>query len=228
MTTMLVDYPKNAAFGRVLPKSKIFEHASPSTAVKELFVRQVKEIIWEYKLAPETINLTQTRSVPEIQVFSINLKEGELNHDVLKCIDKSIQFPLLFELHFEGKTKAIAAYKRPNEADSSKWVISDYFETPWLPSNTPRMSLPIVLNLEELYSYLLNPLMPFPPFSNEGMQARVERMELIRSKQRDIEKCKTSLQKEKQFNRKVTINAELRALNQKLENLTCPLASAIP
>ena len=57
MTAVLFDYPKSAAFGRVLPKNKIYEHASPSTAVKDLFVRQVEQIVWQYKLAPETVNL---------------------------------------------------------------------------------------------------------------------------------------------------------------------------
>ena len=49
----------NAAFGRILPKNKIYEHAHPSTALKELFVRQVDQIVWKYKLAHETINLRQ-------------------------------------------------------------------------------------------------------------------------------------------------------------------------
>ena len=40
MTAVLFDYPKNAAFGRVLPKNKIYEHGSVSSAVRQLFVRR--------------------------------------------------------------------------------------------------------------------------------------------------------------------------------------------
>jgi len=76
MRTTLFDYPKNAAFGRVLPKSKIYEHARPSAAIKTLFVRQVDQIIWQYKLAAETINIPGTPVVREIQVFGIVLKDG--------------------------------------------------------------------------------------------------------------------------------------------------------
>jgi len=57
MSLALFNYPKAAAFERVLPKSKIYEHSKPSNAVKELFVKQVDKIVWQYKLAPETINL---------------------------------------------------------------------------------------------------------------------------------------------------------------------------
>lgn len=62
--------------GHLPTSNKIYEHGSPSSAVKVLFVRQVEQIAWQFKLAPETINLMGTRSVPEIQIFSIFLKGG--------------------------------------------------------------------------------------------------------------------------------------------------------
>ena len=217
MKFVLFEYPKSSAFGRIVPKSKIYEHVSPSKALKELFVGQVDQIVWQYKLAPETINLRQTPSVPEIEIFTITLKDGELKHDVLRSIDQAIAFPLLFEILYGDKCKVIAAYKRPSEADSAKWVVSDYFESAWLPIETPRKPLPVVLNLEALYEQLLAPLMPFPSRNGERLQQRVERMSTIRFKQREMEKCESRLRKEKQFNRKVEINAELRELKRELQ-----------
>ena len=217
MKAMLFEYPKSAAYGRIVPKSKIYEHVSPGKALKELFVRQVDQIIWQHKLAPETVNLRQTPSVPEIEIFSIILKDGELKNDVLRSIDQAIAFPLLFELLYGDKCKVIAAYKRPSEADSAKWVVSDYFESAWLPIETPRKPLPVVLDLEALYEHLLASLMPFPSRNGERLQQRVERMSTIRFKQREMEKCESRLRKEKQFNRKVEINAELRELKRELQ-----------
>jgi hypothetical protein len=227
MTEILFDYPKSSAFGRVLPKSKIYEHSSARSTVKECFVREVEQIVWQYKLAPETINLPRTRFVPELQIFSIALKKGELSEVVLNCIDQSIPFPILFELRYEEKTKVIAAYKRPSETDSSKWLVSEYFESIWLSSSTPRTPLPLVLNLEMLYAYLLDALLPYTARSGEGLQARVERMELIRSKEWELEECEARLRGEKQFNRKVSINAELRCLKEQVEDLTRSAAIAI-
>ncbi len=216
-SSFLFEYPKSSAFGRIVPKSKIYEHVSPGKALKELFVGQVEQIVWQYKLAPETINLRQTPSVPEIEIFTITLKDGELKHDVLRSIDQAIAFPLLFELLYGDKCKVIAAYKRPSEADSAKWVVSDYFESAWLPIETPRVPLPVVLDLEALYEHLLASLMPFPSRNGERLQQRVERMSTIRFKQREMEKCESRLRKEKQFNRKVEINAELRELKRELQ-----------
>lgn len=219
MTTVLFDYPKKAAFGRVLPKSKIYQHARPTSAIKELFVRQVEQISWQYKLAPETINIKGTVAVPEIQVFSIALRDDELKTEVLRCIDQAIPFPILFELKHDGKVKPTAAFKRPNEADATKWVVSEYFDGDWTLGDTLRMPLPMVFDLEALYGHLLAPLMPYPARPGEGLQARVERMERIRIKQRELVRCEARMRKEKQFNRKVAINAELREIKIVLSEL---------
>ena len=217
MTTLFA-YPTNAAVGRVLPKSKIYERSQPTTAVKELFVRQIEQIVWQYKLAPETINVQGTTIVPEIQIFRITLKTGELKPEALRCIDQAIPFPLVFELCHEGKVKSIAAYKRPSAADAAN--ISPYFAADWLPEDTPRHPLPVVFDLETLYAQLLAPLLPYPPRQGESLQAQVDRMAEIGQLQRELERCEARLAKEKQFNRKVAMNAEKRELNGQLKNLT--------
>ena len=89
----LFAYPRQAEFGRTLPKNKIYEHSGANTRLKGLFVEQVEQIVWRYKLAPETINLAAKPGVPEIQVFAIQLKTPELHRDVLRCIDGAVQFP---------------------------------------------------------------------------------------------------------------------------------------
>lgn len=216
----LFAYPDSAKFGRVLPKNKIYEHGNPSAAVRQFFVRQVEQIVWQHKLAPETVNLKASKAVPEIQIFSITLKGDELKPEVLRCIDLAIPFPIIFELRFDGKVKPVAAFKRPSEADASKWVISEYFDGDWAPGDTPRKALPMVLNLGTLYNHLLTSLMPYPPRPGEDLQKRVERMERIRLMRRELERCEVRLRQEKQFNRKVKINAELRDLKQELERLT--------
>lgn len=216
----LINYPKQAAFGRVLPKNRIYEHSGANTRLKDLFVEQVEQIIWQYKLAPETINLPAKPGVPEVQVFRIVLKTPELSVDVLKCIDGAVQFPILFELEHEGKVKVIAAHKRPSEANASKWVVSDYFSTAWMPANSERCDMPVVLDLAGLYEALLQRLIPLVPRAHERFAALVERLEGVRTKQREIEKVRAKLAKEKQFNRKVEINATLRQLNNELEELS--------
>jgi len=216
----LFAYPQKAAFGRILPKTKIYQYAGPSTAMKKLLVDQVDQIAWAYKLAPETINIPATKTVPEIQVFTIALKSGELKEDVLRCIDKAIPFPILFELSYDGKVKAVACYKRPNEADSAKWVLSGYFETPWLAAEAKRMVLPITLDLAALYAELLRAIIPHPAKQGESLQDHIARMDTIRARQLEVAKAEAKLTREKQFNRKVALNAEIRTMQNEIAFMT--------
>lgn len=218
--TAFINYPKQAVFGRTLPKNKIYEHSGANTRLKDLFVEQVEQIVWQYKLAPETINLPARPGVPELQIFSIQLKTLELNMDVLRCIDGAVQFPIIFELSFDERTKVIAAYKRPNESDASRWVLSDYFATAWLSSDYERVAMPLALDLGSLYEQVLHRLIPMPARPQETLADLVSRVELVAAKQREVEKAASRLAKEKQFNRKVEINAHLRRLKNELEELT--------
>jgi len=218
----LINYPKQAAFGRVLPKNKIYEHSGANTRIKDLFVEQVEQIVWQYKLAPETINLPAKPGVPEVQVFRIVLKTEELSVDVLKCIDGAVQFPIVFELESNSKLRVIATHKRPSEADASKTVVSDYFSTPWIPADSVRSDMPVVLDLVGLYEALLQRLIPLPPRANESFAALVERLDGVRAKEREIAKVGAKLAKEKQFNRKVEINSELRKLKYEIGQLSGP------
>lgn len=217
--SVLIAYPKQAAFGRVLPKNKIYEHSGANTRLKDLFVKQVEQIVWQYKLAPETLHLPARPSVPEIQVFSIQLKTPELHSDVLRCIDGAIPFPIVFELTFDGRTQVTAAYKRPNEADASRWVLSDYFASGWLPTDSERAAMPVALHLGGLYEQLLHRLMPWPARPQETLAELVARVEQVQAKQRELDKTQARLAKEKQFNRKVEINATLRQLTHELQGL---------
>lgn len=215
-----IGYPKQATFGRTLPKNKIYEYSGATAGVRELFIRQVEQIVWQYKLAPETINLPAKLAVPEIQVFAIQLKTQELNLDVLRCIDGAVQFPIIFELGFDGRTQVVAAYKRPSESDTSRWVLSDYFATEWLPADVQRSAMPLALDLGSLYEQVLQRLIPLPSRQQENLADLVTRVEQVAAKQREVEKTASKLAKEKQFNRKVEINASLRQLKTELEQLS--------
>jgi len=215
----LFSYPRQAEFNRVLPKSTIYEHAKPSRAVRDCFVAQINQIIWQYKLAPETINLPYRHNAPEIEIFSIELKTSEISEDVLRCIDNAIPLPIFYNLSFDGRIKTLAAYKRPIDADASRWVVGSYFESSWLPAHGERLELPVALDMAGLYEQMLRRLMPYPAYSGETLKDHVERLTQLRSKQYEYTKLEKRLHREKQFNRKVELNTKLRTLKTDIDSL---------
>lgn len=226
----LFEYPDRARLGRVVPKNRIVVSGKPGRRARDQLTAQVAKILWQYKLAPETVNLQGSTAVPEIQVFRLMLKptgvRDELPVDVLRCIDRAIGFPLIFELiasredsTASDQVRVAATYKRPSEADASKWVIGEYFATDWLSVDTPRVPLPVALDLPRLYEQMLQELIPLSARPGESMAALVERHSRSAVIQRECRRLEVRIHREKQFNRRVELNRQLRELKRELDIL---------
>jgi hypothetical protein len=220
-------YPEHAKVERVLPKNKIYGHAQPTRGIRQRFVSEVDEIVWRYKLAPETLRLPVRSGVEEIQIFQIALKTGILREDVLRTIDRAIPSLLFFELTFQGQVRFAAAYKRLSEGGSSQPVVNTcYYETLWQDASGPqapvRQPLPVALDMGGLYEQMLRQHMLASPLGlasrpGETLPETVERGNQIRAKRRECEKLEVKLRKEIQFNRRVEVNAALRQSLAELE-----------
>lgn len=216
---VLFVFPGQARVGRPVPKTKIYEHGQIGSALRDKFVAQIEQITWAYKLAPETLNLPARPAVPEIQIFDIELKGAELDDVVLSSIDRAIPLPIIFQLHRDQQTCMVAAFKRPSQTEAGKWVLDDYLGGPWLPDTTERQPLPMALDLQGLYEQLLRSLLPQVARAGESLSAQLDRLARLRSRQSEYKKLVARLHKEKQFNRKVALNAQLRELKNEIDQL---------
>jgi len=127
--------------------------------------------------------------------------------------------PMLFNLRFECRTQAVAAFKRPSETNASQWVVGDYHASPWQADSLARPGLPMALDLEGLYEQLIRQHLSVPARQGETLQEQLDRLAELHSKQLDANKLLHRMAKEKQFNRKVMMNAELRNLQQSIDKL---------
>lgn len=218
----LFAYPESARFARIIPKTKFYTHASLRAPVKRLFVTQVDQISWLYKLAPETINVPATPLVNEIQIFGITLKQGLLDAEVLRSIDASIPYPIIFELAYGDALQVWAAYKRPHLHDDEQWQVSDYFWSDWYSAHDARIPIPIAIDLERLYGHLIAPLLPYSARIGERLSQHIVRLEQITQTQRAIARLQKRLRDEKQYNRKLQYHHELQTLTHTLSTLTTP------
>lgn len=215
----MFQFPTQAAFNRVLPKSKIYAFAKPTRALKDRFVSGIQDIVWKYKLAPETVNLPARHGIQEIQVFDVALRTEDLGDEVLRTIDRAIPSPIVYQLTFGDRVRFSAAYKRPSEADASKNVIAAYFTTDWQPATRPLPALPVVLDLAALYEEMLRRVLPLARRDGESLATQVERAIQLRARERECRDLEVRLSRERQFNRKVEINAAIRAAKTQLKQL---------
>jgi len=220
---VLFDYPTKARVANKLPKNKLYENASVNTKLKDKFVNQIEKIVWQYKLAPDTLNLDATDKVPEIQIFDIFLKTKEVDQALLEVIDKAIPLPIIFQIHKGNKVKIKAAYKRPSESANNKWVIESYFESEWLDKYSTKQPMPQALDLGKLYEQLLKSLMPVEVISRKTTQTLDEQVGIINqinSLQKELDKLNSKYKKEKQRNRQFEINKQIKLKQKELNQLT--------
>lgn len=221
--SVLYRWPAAAEFGRTIPKTRFYEHAAVSSALRERFVAEVQRVTWAYKLADATVHLRGSSSVPEIQVFVIDAKVDDVSDGVLAAIDKAVRFPVIFEVNRGGEvagvTRMVAAHKQLGEQRQS---VSDYFTTEWVVADAPRAPLPAALDLPTLYAALLTPILPVPARPGERLSKAVDRVGQARKLEREVASLEKRLRNEPQFNRKVELRRKLRSRSAELDALNSP------
>jgi hypothetical protein len=218
----MFQFPIQAEFNRPLPKSKIYTFAKPTRAVRDRIVSGIQDIVWKYKLAPETVNLPARHGIQEVQVFEVTLKTEELAEDVLHTIDEAIPHPIIYKVTFEDRVRFSGAYKRSSLSDSSKNVIEAYFTSDWVPRNKPLLALPVVLDMAALYEVILQSLIPLARRPGEPFEVLVQRALKIRAQEKERMNLEICLRRERQFNRKIHLNSQLRNCLAQIEKLRSP------
>jgi hypothetical protein len=206
-TPALYRWPSAAQFGRVVPKSKFYEHGNVGTALREKFVEDIQRVTWAYKLAESTIRLQGTQAVPEIQVFTVETKGGDVGDDVLTAIDKSVHFPIIFEVSTGDEVRAVAAHKT---LIGTTPKVGAYFTTAWLPHDSARAPLPTAIDLAGLYEALLASLLPVVSRRGEPVSDAIDRMDRAKKLEREITALERKLRTELQLNRKVELRRHLK------------------
>jgi hypothetical protein len=214
---VLYRWPAAAQFGRVVPKTKFYQHGNVRTALRQKFIDRVQRVTWAYKLADSTIRLGGTDAVPEIQVFTVETKGGDVGDDVLTTIDSAVHFPILFEVSRGDDVRMVAAQKTLGGASPK---VGSYFTTPWLPRDAPRSPLPTAIDLPALYESLLASLLPVATRRGESLSEVAARMDKAKKLEREIAALERKLRAEPQLNRKIELRRALKDRQAALADLT--------
>lgn len=203
--------PPQAYVHKPIPKNTFFAKTAISTKLKKEFTDQIQKITWEYKLAEGTIGIPGTPSVEEIQIFEIQLKEKVIPKNVLKVIDKTIPYPILYVFKYEDDL----AYGITLKDDSSQ----RYYFSKWGEEKSFTFS---GTTLERVYQGIVT---TFINISQKGKDFAiiVATDKQIEALEKDISALKNKIKNEKQFNRKVEFNKALLEKKKTLESITTSL-----
>ena len=210
-------FPASTEFDKRIPKQKFYEKLDIDPAMKRCFVEKIRGVYWRNKLAATTLNLETGDTVAEIEVFEIQLHEQQLDEAVLRQIDRVIPYHILFILTYDGKAQAWIGYKEAAASGSNAFKVSRYYHTDWVPEDELRFRVD-GLNMDAVYESLVRQIAggALQADSGESLQASVERDETRRQLEKQIAALESKMRKEKQLNRRMEINAELKRLRKEI------------
>lgn len=218
----LYKFPPQAKVDRLIPKNKFYEQGKANSKIEQLFVNQVENIRWAYKLASSTIHLQDQEDLKEIQIFRVKSRVEDLDVSILSFIDKLILTPIIFEVVYQDKVKVVATYKRLNQADKTKTVIGQYYASEWLEDHD-RVELPIYLKLADLYEHFIAQILPIALSKDQendnesvSIELQLQKSQQLESLQKQLNQLQSKLRNERQFNRKVELNKKVSELESQL------------
>lgn len=215
----MLGLPKSTEFNRRIPKQKFYENLTVSPALKRIFVEQIRVIWWRNKIAPATMNLAAGEAVTEIEVFEVCLSAPQLDEAVLRQIDKEIPYHILFLLEYEGKYQAWTAYKEAAGSGTNAFRVGSYYHTDWM----KEAALPLKLdglNTDKVYENFIRQIAGETLTSGTGetLKESVERDTRRQELQKQIAALQVKVRRERQLNKQVQLNAELKRLKKELED----------
>ena len=213
--------PKTTEFNKRIPKQKFYENISVSPAMKRIFIEQIKNVYWKNKIATTTVNLAPGETVTEVEIFEVNLNARALDEAVLRQMDREIPYHIIFLLEYEGKYQAWTAYKEVAGSGTNAFKVGTYYHTDWLSENDLPLKLE-GLTIDSVYENFVRQIAGTnlrQETTDESLSESVNKMEQRKLLEKQIQTLQAKVRKEKQLNKQVQLNAELKKLKKELEEI---------
>jgi len=216
----MIELPQGTAFNRRIPKQKFYENLSVTAELKRIFVEQIKVIYWRNKISTTTVNIAAGETVSEIEVIEIRLNQPSLDKRVLQLIDREIPYHILFLLMYKEQVQAWIGYKEQSQGGTAAFKPGTYYNTEWLSANELPLRLD-GLNMDSVYEGFIRQIAKERLEDKTGgdLKDAVARDERRQKLQKEIAALENKVRREKQFNKQVALNGELKRLRKELEGL---------
>ena len=235
-----LDLPRDAVVDQRVPKKLLVEQGAPTAADKRKIMDGIEELHWVAALKPNNIGVPAfkdaTREYLEVSVLTAELRATAKAPRLIELIHRAIPYPLLLVSAQNGSVALSMANKRWSQGEGGKVVIEDVRQ---IPLNTDAPSPEETAFLENmgvsrlpardlfaLYGGWLDRLAALEaaritgsfrlPESPERAAVVTECLGMHTRLKRDLAILRARADKEKQLNRRVELNTEIKRLEAEL------------
>jgi len=241
--------PDSARLDQRVPKKLLLENGAPTAADKRALQDGVDEITWVAALKPTNIGVPifedSERQYLEVAVLVVTLRPGARSARLIELIHRAIPYPLVLVTQSVDGSSVSLAHKRWSQAEAGRVVLDELHST-LVDAQSPDAVAAAFLdslalshlpfaNLFILYDGILARLTAYEtaqltgvfvaPGSAEqavALRAGLEEHERLR---RVLEQLRAQATREKQINRQVELNLEIRRRQTELEAVIASLSA---
>lgn len=199
----MIELPKACVVNKFIPKKTFYERVNIPNSIREEFIDKLSKIYWKYKISEDTINISKTENVEEIEVFELELKEKYNCKNIIKIITKNIPYPILFYIKYESDFQYAIKYN------------DDIFFSEWNDNISFTFS---GLNIEVIYDNIVKNITNIDN-KVKDLESEIQKKNNIIRLENEIYKLESKIRSEKQFNIKVQYNEQISRLKKKIEEL---------
>ena len=215
----ILNFPSTTIVNKPVPKNAFYGRSNDSS-LREFLTREFEGIVWLYKLAPATLNVEDGEYVHEIDVFYCRMKENEYSIKPFCAMDELLPRHTIFIIEYGGKFDLLMHYKEMSVVHGEqKWKcgISEL-------KRDIRIETDILniqgQSMDTVYNGLLSQISGLSASTKEEYKEQVDIRKQIESIQKQILMLQKRIKAEKQFNRQMELNTEVRQLRKEITLLT--------
>ena len=178
--------------------------------------KNIVSVILTNVLSGDTMNLLSDGKVKEVYIFDIELNSKTLPTLFISSLDKAINLHTVFILKCDDEQMLYGCYKEKTDKGVK---LGKYYGTDWTKEKTP-ISLPLnVNNIDDIYTAIIDELIPITANQGEETSDFVARFDRINKLKNEIVRLQKQVDNERQPKKRFELNDELKKLKKELESL---------
>lgn len=218
----ILNFPSTTIVNKPVPKNAFYGRSNDSS-LREFLTREFEGIVWLYKLAPATLNVEDGVNVHEIDIFYCKMKGNGYSIKPFCVMDELLPRHTVFIIDYGEKVDLLMHHKEMSIVHGEqKWKcgVSELKRDIRIDADTLNIQ---GQSMDAVYNCLLSQISGLSVSSKEEYKEQVELRKHIEILQKQIVALQKRIKAEKQFNRQMELNAEVRKLKKEITVLSVSL-----
>ena len=214
----LLHFPTETIVDSLVPKTKFYRFMEVNPRMKAHFVNDVESIRWLYKLSPDTLNVTASDDMKEIEVFVATLKQADCPTDLFTFIDTNMPRHIVFILQYGDNSMLLINYKQWRDDTHTSFKITQMFASPWLSTTSLQLKID-GQSLPRIYDNFVAQVSGIGEHKAGSMEEIVALRQQIAKQEAELQKLEKRMRREPQVDVQMEMHKQVRQMRKQLAEL---------